>query len=240
MKIDILTLFPAMFKGPFEESIIKRAQDKGFVEIKIHDLRQWTKDRYKTVDDRPYGGGTGMIMRVDIIERAILDIKNKKTKTRSKNQKIILLTPQGKVFNQQRAQELSKLDRLILICGHYEGVDERIRKYLVDEEISIGDYILTGGELPAMVLTDSIVRLLPGVLHKPEAVELESFSHNKNNHLSLLLEYPQYTRPANFRGWKVPPVLLSGNHQKIENWRQEQALKRTRKRRPDLLKSIAR
>ena len=226
MKIDILTLFPEMFKGPFEESIVKRAQEKGLVEIKIHNLRNWAIDKRGTIDDRPFGGGTGMIMRVDAIDRA-LSVISHQSSVISKS-KVILLDPAGKPFNQKNALELSKLDRLILICGHYEGVDERVREYLVDEEISIGDYILTGGELPAMVVIDTIVRLIPGVLKKPDAIKSESFSP--------LLEYPQYTRPANFKNWKVPQILLSGNHKKIAKWREKKSLERTKKRRPDLLK----
>lgn len=232
MKIDILTLFPEMFKGPFDESIIKRAQEKKLVEIKIHNLRQWAKDKHKTVDDRPFGGGVGMIIMIQPVYDALesLKTKNKKQKT-----KTILLTPQGKVFNQKIARRLSKLDHLIFICGHYEGVDERVRKHLVDEEISIGDYILTGGELPAMVITDAIVRLIPGALKKSEATKNESFSKMRNSKLKVLLEYPQYTRPANFKGWKVPKILLSGNHQKIAEWRKKKAIERTKERRPDLL-----
>ncbi len=241
MKIDILTLFPDMFKGPFEESIVKRAADKKLVEIKIHNLRKWTKDKRKTVDDRPYGGGVGMILMIEPVYQALKDLKNKKTK-------VILLTPQGKPYHQKKAQQLSKLNHLIFICGHYEGFDERIRK-LVDEEISIGDYILTGGELPAMIIVDSLVRLIPGVLEKAEATQNESFSKLKivgpkptslgleNSKIGNCLEYPQYTRPADFKGWKVPVVLLSGHHKEIEKWRQEQSLKRTRSRRPDLLRS---
>jgi tRNA (guanine37-N1)-methyltransferase len=190
-------------------------------------------DKHGTVDDRPYGGGPGMVLMIEPIYRAINELKSK---TKNEKLKIILLTPQGKVFNQKMAKRLSGLDHLILICGHYEGVDERVRKHLVDEEISIGDYVLTGGELPAMVIVDTVVRLIPGVLEKPEAVQLESFSQI-NNKSPILLEYPQYTRPANFKGWKVPKVLLSGNHQKIKEWREKQALKRTKKRRPDLIKS---
>ncbi len=228
MTIDILTLFPQMFKGPFDESILRRAQDKGLVEINIHNLRDWAEDERGTVDDRPFGGGPGMIIKPQPVFNAVESLKSK---VKSQKSKVILLTPQGKVFNQKMAQELSKLENIILICGHYEGADERIREHLVDEELSIGDYILTGGELPAMVVTDAIVRLLPGVLEKPEAVESESFS--------TLLEHPQYTRPENFKGWKVPKVLLSGNHQEIKKWREEQALKKTKKRRPDLLTSAA-
>jgi tRNA (guanine37-N1)-methyltransferase len=222
MKIDILTLFPTMFKGPFGESIIKRAIDKKLVEIKIHNLRNWAKDKRKTVDDRPFGGGPGMILMVEPVYQALKELRKKTAKT-------VLLTPQGQVFNQKKAQQFSKDKHLIFICGHYEGVDERIREHLVDEEISIGDYVLTGGELPAMILTDAIVRLLPGVLEKPEAVKEESFQS------SGLLEYPQYTRLANFKGWPVPKVLLSGDHQKIEKWRKEKSQERTKKRRPDLL-----
>ena len=234
MKIDILTLFPEMFQGPFDESIIKRAQDKKLVEIKIHNLRQWTKDKHRTVDDRPFGGGAGMIMRVDIIDRALCDLKDQRPKTKSK---VILLTPQGKVFSQKTARRLAKEKHLIFICGHYEGVDERIREHLVDEEISIGDYVLTGGELPAMIVTDTIVRLISGVLEKSEATKNESFNVICDTRdAKRLLEYSQYTRPANFKGWKVPEILLSGDHQKISEWRQKQAFKRTKTRRPDLLK----
>ncbi len=220
MKINILTLFPAMFKGPFDESIIKRAQDKGLVEIKIHDLRKWGLGERKTVDDRPYGGGVGMVMMVEPVSNALGEIK-------TKDSKVILLTPQGKTFNQEKAKQLSKEKEIILICGHYEGFDERIRN-LVDEEISIGDYVLTGGEIPAMAITDAVVRLIPKVLEKPQAIEFESFSEN-------LLEYPQYTRPENFKGGKVPSVLLSGNHKEIESWRGKKALEKTKKVKPGLI-----
>ncbi len=221
MKIDILTLFPEMFKGPFDESMIKRAQEKKLVEIKIHNLRAWAKDKHKTVDNRPFGGGVGMILMVEPIDQALKELRRKETK-------VILLTPQGKIFSQPLAQKLSKEKHLVFICGHYEGVDERIREHLVDEEISIGDYILTGGELPAMVVVDTIVRLIPKVLEKKEAVQDESFSNN-------LLEYPQYTRPANFKGQQVPEILLSGNHKKIAGWQKKKAKEKTKKRRPDLL-----
>lgn len=221
MKIDILTLFPAMFNGPFDESIIKRAQDKLLVEINIHNLRKWAKDKRGTVDDRPYGGGVGMVMMIEPIVSALDELKSKQTKT-------ILLSPRGKTWNQKMAHDYAKLEHLILICGHYEGVDERINNY-VDEEISIGNYVLTGGEIPAMVLTDSIVRLIPSVLEKPEAIEFESFSNLQfgNSKIDNLLEYPQYTRPENFRNQKVPDILLSGNHQEINKWRQEEAKKAT-------------
>lgn len=224
MKIDILTLFPGMFRGPFEESIIKRAQEKGLLEIKIHNLRDWAKDKHKTVDDRPYGGGVGMVLMVEPIDKALADL-------RKKNSKVILLDAAGEKLAQSKAQKLAKEKHLIFVAGHYEGVDQRIRQYLIDEEISIGDYILTGGELPAMVVIDTVTRLIPGVLEKPEATQFESFSK-----LETALEYPQYTRPENFKGWKVPKVLLSGNHKEIKNWRTQKALERTKKRRPDLLR----
>lgn len=221
MEINIVTLFPMMFKGPFDESIVKRAQEKGLVEIKIHDLRQWGLDQRKTVDDRPYGGGVGMVMMVEPIYNALKEIKKP-------NSKVILLTPQGKLFNQEKATNLSKEENIILICGHYEGFDERIRE-LVDEEISIGDFVLTGGEIPAMIVTDTIVRLIPGVLEKEDATKFESFTQN-------LLEYPQYTRPEDFKGMKVPEILLSGDHKKIEAWRKEKSLEKTKKKRSDLIK----
>jgi tRNA (guanine37-N1)-methyltransferase len=231
MKIDILSLFPKMFKGPFAESIVKRAQEKELVEINIHNLRQWAKGKHRTVDDRPYGGGVGMVLMVEPIYKALKFLKKTNSQT-------ILLTPQGKTFNQKTAQNLAKKRHLVLICGHYEGVDERVRKHLVDKEISIGDYILTGGELPAMVITDTLVRLIPGVLEKSEAIQNESFSPTlqaTDQNLQRLLEYPQYTRPESFQGWEVPQVLLSGNHAKIDRWRKDQSLKRTQSRHPSLL-----
>ena len=208
MKIDILTLFPKMFSGPFDESIIKRAQDKKLVEIKIHDLRKWGLTERRTVDDRPYGGGVGMILRVDVIDNALKDL-------RTKNSRIILLDATGEKYTQTKVQELSKLENLILIAGHYEGVDHRVHEHLVDEVISIGDYVLTGGEIPAMVLTDSIVRLIPSVIAKEEATVIESFSEPGK------VEFPQYTRPEVYKDWKVPEVLLSGNHKEIEKWRKK-------------------
>jgi tRNA (guanine37-N1)-methyltransferase len=215
-----------MFEGPFSESIIGRAQNKRLLHIKIHNIRDYATDKHKTVDDKPYGGGAGMVMKVDVVDYALRDIKYKLKNSKLKS---ILLTPQGKIFNQKIAQQLSKIENLILICGHYEGFDERIRK-LVDMEISIGDYILTGGEIPAMGLVDSITRLIPGVLGKEESSKEESFDA-KN-----LLEYPHYTRPEVYEGLKVPKVLLSGDHEKIKSWRERESLKRTKKRRPDLLK----
>ena len=222
MKIDILTIFPEMFEGPFRESMIKRAENKKLVKIKIHDLRVWTEDKHKTVDDKPFGGGPGMVMKVEVIDKALKALKTDKTR-------VVLLTPQGKTFKQKIAKRLSELKHIILICGHYEGFDERIREHFVDEEISIGDYVLTGGEIPAMVVVDAMVRLIPGVVGKKESLKEESFSQD-------LLEYPQYTRPADYKGWKVPEVLLSGDHEKIKKWRKEQAEKRTKLKRPDLSK----
>jgi len=222
MKVDIVTIFPEVFKVVFKTSIIGRAQKKRLVKINIHNLRKWAKDKYKSVDGKPFGGGPGMVMKIEIIDKALKDLK-------SKNSKVILLTPQGKKFEQKIAQGLSRQKHLILLCGHYEGVDERVRQYLVDEEISIGDYVLTGGEIPVMVIIDSVVRLLPGVVGNEESIVDESFSGEKKR-----LEYPQYTRPENYEGWQVPKVLMSGNHRKIEDWRKKESIKRTKKRRPDL------
>ena len=224
MRIDIISIFPKMFSAVLDESMIKRAQLKGKVKIFTHDLRDYTLDKHQKVDDRPFGGGSGMLIQVEPIFRAIQAIKkNIKGKVR-----VILLSPQGRRFNQVYAKKLSKCRNLIFICGHYEGVDERVRQYLVDEEISIGDYILTGGELAAMVLVDSLVRLIPGVLGDKKSLNFESFEGN-------LLEYPQYSRPAIFKNWSVPEILVSGDHDKINAWRKHQAIKRTRQRRPDLL-----
>jgi tRNA (guanine37-N1)-methyltransferase len=226
MRVDVLTIFPKMFDCVLNESIIKRAQTKGKVKFCIHDLRDFTADKHRKVDDRPFGGGAGMVLRPEPIFNCIEHIKSK---VRNQKFKTILLCPQGKRLNQALAKKLSKLKNLILICGHYEGVDERVRSGLADEEVSIGDYVLTGGELPAMVLVDALVRLLPGVLGDKNSLNFESFEGN-------LLEHPHYTRPADFRKMKVPEVLLSGNHKRIEAWRNLQALKRTRERRKDLLK----
>jgi len=210
MKIDILTLFPSMFSGPFDESIIKRAQDKNLVEIKIHDLRGWGLTGRRTVDDRPYGGGVGMLLRVDVIDAALQSLI---TDHQSPITKVVLLDASGERYTQAKAKEFSKLEHLILIAGHYEGVDHRVHEHLADEVISIGDYVLTGGEIPAMVITDSIVRLIPRVLSKKEATKIESFSEPGK------IEFPQYTRPENYKGWKVPNILLSGNHKEIDKWR---------------------
>ncbi|HEY3762012.1 MAG TPA: tRNA (guanosine(37)-N1)-methyltransferase TrmD [Verrucomicrobiae bacterium] len=222
MKIDVLTLFPAMFAGPLDESIIKRARNKGLLDLKIHDLRDWTHDRHRTVDDKPFGGGPGMLMKPEPLFEAVESLKREKTK-------VILLSPGGRKFSQPIAAELAAETDLLLVTGHYEGFDERVRETLADDELSIGDYVLTNGALPAMVVIDAVTRLLPGVLGDDESSRDESFSHG-------LLEYPQYTRPAEFRGMKVPDVLVSGNHAGIEKWRREQAKKRTEKNRPDLLK----
>jgi len=214
-----------MFSAVLDESILKRAQQKRKAKIFVHDLRKFSLDKHHKVDDRPFGGGSGMLLQAEPIFRAVQAIKKRiKGKCR-----VILLCPQGKSFNQAYAKKLSKCGNLIFICGHYEGVDERVRQYLVDEEISIGDYVLTGGELPAMVLVDSIVRLIPGVLGDKNSLNFESFEGN-------LLEYPQYSRPAKFRKWLVPEVLVSGAHDKISSWRNSEAVKRTKERRPDLLK----
>ena len=224
MRIDIITIFPRMFEPVLNESIVKRAQNKRKVEIYIHNLRDYSQDKHKKVDDRPFGGGSGMVMRPEPIFNAVEDIKSKAKVQKSK---VILLCPQGERLSQKVLTRLVKYKHLILICGHYEGIDERVRQYLVDEEISIGDYVLTGGELPAMVLVDCLVRLIPGVLGDKNSLNFESFAGN-------LLEYPQYTRPASYRRMKAPAILLSGNHKKIAQWKQNQAIKRTKKIRPDL------
>jgi tRNA (guanine37-N1)-methyltransferase len=231
MRIDIITIFPKMFDPILNESILKRAQHKGKVKICVHDLRDHARDKHRKIDDRPFGGGSGMVMSCQPIFDAVKAIKSQRHKV-TKTQ-VILLCPQGEKLTQKVCQRLAKQKHLVLICGHYEGIDERVRSHLADEEISIGDYVLTGGELPAMVLVDSVVRLLPGVLGDKNSLNFESFKGN-------LLEYPHYTRPAQFKGWPVPKILLSGDHKKIEAWRRQEALKRTKKSRPDLLKSKSR
>lgn len=240
MLVDIITIFPEVFKPYFEKSILKIAQKKGKLKIGLHNLRDYTLDKHRKVDDRPFGGGPGMVMLLEPISRAVENIiqkskcKNQNHKPKSKNKtKIILLSPQGKTLNQKIAEKLSRHKHLILICGRYEGVDERVRRYLVDDEVSIGDYVLTGGELAAMVLVDSVIRLIPGVLGHKDSSRFESFSP------SGLLEYPQYSRPADFRGMRVPEVLLSGNHKKIEEWRRRESLRITKKKRPDLMKCVS-
>jgi len=214
-----------MFKSPFEESIIKRALQKKLIEIHLHNLRDFATDAHRTTDDAPFGGGAGMVMKVEPIYRALNYIKEKT----GKKARVILLSPQGRTFNQEVALELAKEENIILICGRYEGVDERVREHLVDDEISIGDYVLSGGEIAAMVIVDTVARLIPGVLGNESSIKEDSFYRG-------LLDYPQYTRPAEFMGWKVPQVLRSGNHKKIREWRIKKMLEKTLERRPDLLK----
>ena len=221
MKIDVLTLFPGMFPGPLDESIIKRACESGRLRLGVHDLRDYTHDRHRTVDDRPFGGGPGMLMKPEPLFEAVEALRGESTRA-------ILTSPAGRPFRQEIARELAGEAHLLLVCGSYEGFDERVRECVADDEISIGDYVLTNGALPAMVIIDAVARLLPGVLGDDESSVDESFSDR-------LLEYPQYTRPAEFRGMSVPEVLLSGDHAAIERWRREQARERTAQRRPDLL-----
>ena len=228
MKIDILTLFPEICCAPLSESIMKRAQEKGIVDLHIYNLRDWTTDKHHVVDDAPFGGGQGMVMKPEPIFAAVESLRGE-PEIRHRKSKTILMSPAGGRFDQQLAKELSQESHLIIICGHYEGVDHRVIEHLVDVEISIGDYVLTNGAIAAVVLVDSIVRLLPGVLGHEQSAADDSFS-------SEFLEAPQYTRPSEFRGWKVPEVLLSGNHAEITKWRKQEALKRTRKNRPDLLR----
>ncbi|MGA2089843.1 MAG: tRNA (guanosine(37)-N1)-methyltransferase TrmD [Endomicrobiales bacterium] len=229
MKIDILTIFPAMFDGPLTESLISRAREKKILDIHIHDIRALTTDKHHCVDDKPFGGGPGMVMKPEPLYRALAAVGA----TRKKNRPyVIYLSPQGQRLGQTLATTLARHTHLVLVCGHYEGIDERVMRW-IDAEVSIGDYVLTGGELPAMVLIDVIARLLPGVVKERLSVEQDSF-YNK------LLDYPHYTRPAVFKRMKVPPVLLSGDHARMDAWRKEQALERTRQRRPDLLETTAR
>jgi len=221
VKIDVLTLFPAMFAGPLDESIIKRARQAGLMELQLWNLRDWAHDRHKTVDDRPFGGGPGMLLKPEPIFEAVEQLATEKTH-------VVLMSPSGRTFNQAIAREMTRHEHLLVVTGHYEGFDERIREHLADDELSIGDYVLTNGALPAMVVIDTVARLIPGVLGHDESAAEESFSTG-------LLEYPHFTRPAEFRGMKVPEVLLSGNHAEIARWRAEQAHLRTQARRPDLL-----
>jgi tRNA (guanine37-N1)-methyltransferase len=221
MKIDILTLFPEICRAPLNESMMKRAQDNKIVDLRVHNLRDWTSDKHHIVDDGPFGGGQGMVMKPEPIFAAVEQLRSEKSK-------IVLMSPAGKRLDQKLASELSRESHLIILCGHYEGVDHRVIEHLVDLEISIGDYVLTNGAIAAAVLVDAVVRLLPGVLGDEQSAADDSFSIGS-------LESPQYTRPAEFRGWKVPDVLLSGNHAEIAKWRKEQALKRTKQNRPDLL-----
>src|SRR5213082_3798844 len=234
MKIDILTLFPEICRAPLSESIMKRAQENGIIDLRIHNLRDWTKDKHHIVDDAPFGGGQGMVMKPEPIFAAVEELRGQigeKSKIENRKSKIILMSPAGHRFDQQLATKLSQESHLIIVCGHYEGVDQRVIERLVDLEISIGDYVLTNGAIAAAVLVDAIVRLLPGALGHEQSAADDSFSLKGSG-----LEAPQYTRPAEFRGWKVPEVLLSGNHAEIAKWRKEQAIKRTRENRPDLLR----
>ena len=223
MRIDILTLFPEMFNGPLSESIIKRAIDKNVVQIRYFNLRDYAEDKHKTVDDTPYGGGAGMVLKIEVMDRAISEIVGEDRK----DYRIILMTPQGTTFSQKKARELATEKNILLICGHYEGFDERIREHLVDEEISLGNFVLTGGEIAAAAIVDSVVRLLPGALGNNDSSIEESFSLEKDG--ETLLEYPIYTKPADYKGWKVPEVLTSGDHQRIKDWRLDQAVERTKR-----------
>lgn len=224
MRVDVFTLFPNVFTPYLQSSILQRAVQNGLVQVNLHDIRLWATDKHHTADDTPYGGGGGMVMKCAPVFAAVEEILGVPPKC-----PLILMTPQGRPFTQKAAFELSELPHLALLCGHYEGIDERIREHLVTDEISVGDYVLTGGELPALTIIDAVTRLLPGALGDPDGARDDSFA-------SGLLEYPHYTRPEEFRGWKVPEVLLSGNHAEIDRWRRKQALQRTAKRRPDLLK----
>ncbi|PAW81913.1 MAG: tRNA (guanosine(37)-N1)-methyltransferase TrmD [Spartobacteria bacterium Tous-C9RFEB] len=222
MKIQILTIFPDVCRSVFNESILKRACEKNLATLNAVDLRRWTSDRHRTVDDAPYGGGPGMVMKIEPIDQALSEI-------RCPDSKVILMSPQGRPFSDQVARELALETDLIFLCGHYEGIDQRVADNLVDDEISIGDYVLTSGVLPALVITDAVVRLIPGVLGDQQSAEQDSFAEG-------ILDHPHYTRPAEYKGWKVPDVLLSGNHKAIAEWRKETALSTTRSRRPDLIK----
>jgi len=224
MRFDVLTLFPEMFSGPLDQSILKRAQDASLIEVALHQLRDWATDKHHTVDAYPFGGGPGMVMKPDPLFAAVEAIQP----LAQPAAEVVLLTPQGRRLDSELVRELAAIPRLLLICGRYEGVDERVRQHLVDREVSVGDVVVSGGELPAMLLIDAVSRRIPGVLGAEDALSEESFDEH-------LLEYPQYTRPAEFREWAVPPVLLSGHHGEVERWRRRQRLLRTRARRPDLL-----
>ncbi|GLI37363.1 tRNA (guanosine(37)-N1)-methyltransferase TrmD [Geobacter hydrogenophilus] len=223
MKFDILTLFPAMFEGPLTESIIRRAVEKGLLDIRLHQIRDFAADRHKVVDDAPYGGGDGMVMKVEPIAACLEAVKAERPKAR-----VLLTSPRGRLFDNAAARELAQEEEVIIICGRYEGIDERVRELFVEDEFSIGDFVLTGGELAAMVMIDATVRFVPGVLGSPGSAETDTFSDG-------LLEYPHYTRPAEFRGHSVPAVLLSGNHAEVARWRRRKALEETIRSRPDLL-----
>ncbi|WP_435921298.1 tRNA (guanosine(37)-N1)-methyltransferase TrmD [Paenibacillus sp. DYY-L-2] len=234
MRVDVLTLFPEMFDGVFGSSILGKAREKGIVSLNAINFREYSGNKHGTVDDTPYGGGGGMVLKPEPIfaaVEAILDGKHGDAGEKARSPRVILMCPQGETFTQTKAEEFAAEEHLIFICGHYEGYDERIREHLVTDELSIGDYVLTGGELPAMVVIDSVTRLLPGVLGNEMSAVTDSFSTG-------MLEYPHYTRPAEFRGWKVPDILLSGHHANVEDWRRKEALRRTLQRRPDLLEKL--
>ncbi|MDF2570660.1 MAG: trmD [Sporomusa sp.] len=228
MRIDIISLFPEMFTGPLGHSILKRAQNKGFISVHVTNPRDFTYDKHHIVDDCPFGGGSGMVMKPDPLFRAVESVVSD---CNASHKRIVLMCPGGQPFDQAKARELARYEQLIFICGHYEGIDARIREHVVDECISIGDYVLTGGELPAMVITDAVARMIPGVLGADDGAQQDSFYNG-------LLEYPQYTRPREFNGWEVPEILLSGDHAKIEKWRRKESLKATLERRPDLMEKV--
>jgi tRNA (guanine37-N1)-methyltransferase len=227
MIFDILTLFPEMFQSPLGSSLLKKAREKGLIQVNLHNIRDYARGKHRMTDDYPYGGGAGMVMKVEPVAEAVDALLHEGVRAH-----VVLLTPQGEPFSQKLAGELAGHSRIVLICGHYEGVDERVREHLVDREVSIGDYVLTGGEFPAMVVVDAVSRLVPGVLGNMASTSSES-------HAEDLLEWPQYTRPSEYRGWKVPEVLLTGNHRNIEEWRRRESLRRTLRKRPDLLKRAA-
>ena len=230
MRVDIITLFPEICQAPLNESMMKRAKENGALELHIHNLRDWTSDKHHVVDDAPFGGGQGMVMKPEPIFAAVEELRGESRKTSNTEQsRVILMSPTGRRFDQRMAEQLSQESHLIIICGHYEGVDHRVVEHLIDQEMSIGDYVLTNGAIAAVVLVDAVVRLIPGVLGDEQSAHDDSFREG-------LLEAPQYTRPGEFRGWKVPEILLSGNHAQIAVWRKEQAKKRTRENRPDLLR----
>jgi tRNA (guanine37-N1)-methyltransferase len=231
MRIDILTLFPEMFQGPLNESLLKKAQEKGLLSLRIVDIRDFTSDKHRTADDTPYGGGPGMVMKPEPVAKAMSKVQSLPAGRQGPKSRAILMCPTGKLLTQERIKSLAKHEHLIILCGHYEGVDERVRE-MADEEISIGDYVLTGGEIPAMVLVDAVARQIPGMVKEEESVKRDSFYEG-------ILDYPSYTKPEEFEGQKVPKVLLSGHHAEIERWRRKEALKRTLQRRPELLARAA-
>ncbi|MBI2679950.1 MAG: tRNA (guanosine(37)-N1)-methyltransferase TrmD [Candidatus Solibacter usitatus] len=234
MIFHVLTIFPEFFRGPFEHGVVARARQTGGVEIHLHNLRDWTHDRHKTVDDRPFGGGEGMLLKPEPLFAAVESIWPERDRSR----RVILLSAQGRKFDQAAARRLSQAAELLLICGRYEGVDERVAEHLADEELSIGDYVLSGGELAAAVVVDAVARLLPGVLGNEDSAVFESFGEVSGEERPGILDCPQYTRPAEFRGWKVPEILLGGNHEEIRRWRKQAALEKTARLRPDLLRNV--